>query len=286
MSTRLSGRAKQWPEPQGRAQRWPDRPRASPLWTRRGAQWTGRRGASRASLTDSLHLFEVNERSEWCELCNAPRPRAPQVARSAAEGRGNRGSPSFAYFSWAIARKVSRRRGRNPASFRHSPLWGKEALSLTRGIAVLAENFGAPAEGIAALAERCRDVRPAAQSLSLASPRESNQREGDPGPHVPPLRSGQPAVLGPWVHCTTRTVRCAHSAQTKCNESVHEARDAPRHPWPCAPRRAYKGGSGHGDARAIAALGQRFGPSLRSACAVSIAVADAAPAASADRRTS
>jgi hypothetical protein len=280
------------PTPQGRATRWPERqaersdgpsvPGLSPCG--RAEEHSGLGGAEHHALRELTHctLFELNERSEWCELCNAPRPRAPQVARSAAEGRGNRGSPSFAYFSWAIARKVSRRRGRNPASFRHSPPWRKEALSLTRGIAVLAERCVAPAESSTALAERCRDMRPAAQSLSLASPRESNQREGDPGPHVPPLRSGQPAVLGPWVNCTTRTTHFVRSAQTKCNESVHEARDAPRHPWPCAPRRAYRGGSGNGDVRAIASLGLGIGPSLCSAdAAAAAAAASIAVAASA-----
>ena len=41
----------------------------------RAEQRSGMGGAraSRASLTCSLHLFELNERSEWCELCNAPR---------------------------------------------------------------------------------------------------------------------------------------------------------------------------------------------------------------------
>ena len=38
--------------------------------------------------------------------------------------------------------------------------------------------------------------RPACDSLSFASPKESKQRKGDPGCCVPPLRYGQPAVLG------------------------------------------------------------------------------------------
>jgi hypothetical protein len=242
--------------PQSRAQRWPERPRASPLWTRRGAQWTGRRGASRASLTDSLHLFEVNERSEWCELCNAPRPRAPQVALRCAAGRGNRGSPFFAYFSWAIARKVSRPRGRNPASFRHSPLWRKEALSLTRGIAVLAERCGAPAEGIAALAERCRDMRPAAQSLSFASPKESNQRKGEP-------RSPRPCASAPGnlrcsVHgCIAQLAPFAALTQLKQSAmsqfTKREMLRATHGPALLGVRTGVGAGSG------------TFGPSLRSA---------------------
>ena len=40
-----------------------------------------------------------------------------------------------------------------------------------------------------------RDMRPAAQSLSFASPKESNQRKGDPAVCVPSLRCGQPALL-------------------------------------------------------------------------------------------
>ncbi|SDJ14538.1 hypothetical protein SAMN05444748_110113 [Variovorax sp. OV700] len=42
---------------------------------------------------------------------------------------------------------------------------------------------------------RGRDIRPAAASLSFASPKESKQRKGDPTVCVPPLRCGQPAVL-------------------------------------------------------------------------------------------
>ena len=263
----------------GRAQRWPVRPRASPLWTRRGAQWTGRRGASRASLSDSLHLFEVNERSEWCELCNAPRPRAPQVARSAAEGRGNWGSPSFAYFSWAIARKVCRPRGRNPAPLIKHRASGKKPCSCGvlgccgNGSGCSCGGLGRSCGGQHRSRGEVPGLRPAAQSLSLASPRESNQREGDPGPHVPPLRSGQPAVLGPWVHCTTRTVRCAHSPQTGAMSQLTKREMLRAHPWPCAPRRGHRGGSGCADARAIAALGLGFGPSLRSAHALAIAIA-------------
>ena len=41
-----------------------------------------------------------------------------------------------------------------------------------------------------------RDFAPAGESLSFVSPKESNQRKGDPTVCVPPLRYGQPAVLG------------------------------------------------------------------------------------------
>ena len=40
-------------------------------------------------------------------------------------------------------------------------------------------------------------MRPAAQWLSFASPKESHQRKGDPARCVPALRCGQPAVLAP-----------------------------------------------------------------------------------------
>ena len=43
---------------------------------------------------------------------------------------------------------------------------------------------------------RGREFRPAADLLSFASPKESRQRKGDPAVCVPPLRYGQPAVLG------------------------------------------------------------------------------------------
>jgi len=41
-----------------------------------------------------------------------------------------------------------------------------------------------------------REFAPAGESLSFASPKESNQRKGDPTVCVPSLRYGQPAVLG------------------------------------------------------------------------------------------
>ena len=65
-------------------------PRAGPADApRSAAAWAA---AQHASISDPLHLFEVNERSEWCELCNAPMPRAPQGtpspwARGAEPGR-------------------------------------------------------------------------------------------------------------------------------------------------------------------------------------------------------
>src|SRR5690606_1867123 len=58
-------------------------------------------------------LFEVSERSERCELCNAPMTRAPQAAPDAAgrRGRGNRGRLLLAYVLLARQEKVGRRAG-------------------------------------------------------------------------------------------------------------------------------------------------------------------------------
>ena len=44
---------------------------------------------------------------------------------------------------------------------------------------------------------RCRSVAAAGDSLFFASPKKSKQKKGDPTVCVPPLRYGQPAVLGP-----------------------------------------------------------------------------------------
>ena len=177
-----------------------------------------------------MHLFELNERSEWCELCNAPRPRAPQVARSASAGSGAPGSPSFAYFSWRSKKSRSGRGGEAPTS---SPRSTVVSFAGTRG----------------------RDVRPAAQSPSFVSPKESNQRKGDPGPHDPPLalRATCGARGLGALHNSHRSLRSLSS--NKCNESDDKARGSPRRPGHCAPRRGHRG-PGSGDTiRAIAALG-------------------------------
>ncbi len=55
-------------------------------------------------------------------------------------------------------------------------------------------SFCFPAGG--SLLEAAGRGLPGGNSLSFASPKESKQRKGDPGCCVPPLRYGQPAVLG------------------------------------------------------------------------------------------
>ncbi len=93
------------------------------------------------------------------------------------------------------------------------------------------------------VASRGRDVRPAAHSLSFASPKESKQRKGDPTVRVPSLRYGQPAMLGRRV-LPQNSLRAARSVQTCCGKSEHEVRvsfGTRTHPPPCASRHAQKG---------------------------------------------
>ena len=165
--------------------------------------------------------------------------RAAQGAPDAGRRQGARkpGSPSLAFFSWRDKKRESPCGGEHPAP------------ECRADIHVLVEASSLEEGG-------SRDVRPAAHSLSFASPKESKQRKGDPGPRVPALRCGQPAVLAAWAHCTTRTVRCAHSARTGAmSQSLMRAMLA-RRPCRSAPRRGHRGGIGNGI---------MFGPSLRSA---------------------
>ena len=71
------------------------------------------------------------------------------------------------------------------------PLWWQRAGSLPRAAG--------------------RDMRPAAQSLFFASPKESNQKKGDPAVRVPSLRYGQPVVLtaGGSAQTRLRLKQCA-----------------------------------------------------------------------------
>ncbi len=96
-------------------------------------------------------------------------------------------------------------------------------------------------------------MRPAAHSLSFASPKESKQRKGDPAVCDPSLRYGQPAVRGRGVRCETPYAAAQLRSDSR-SEPVHEAGvscSTPATPSPVllgAYRRA----------------GGRFGSSLRS----------------------
>ena len=149
-----------------------------------------------------------------------PMARAPQVARSASAGTGAPGSPSFAYFSWRSKKS-------------------KSGCGVDSPTSSLRSNVVFPA------GTRGRDMPPAVQSLSLAPPRESNQREGGPGAPVPPLalRATCGARGLGALHNSHHSLRSFSS--NKCNESVHKARGSPRRPGHCAPRRGHRGpGSG------------------------------------------
>ena len=90
-----------------------------------------------------------------------------------------------------------------------------------------------------------RDVAPAGESLSFASPKERNQRKGDPTGCVPPLRYGQPAVLAIGVRCGTRFALRAPLGQPQrvSSRSLCVLRRT-GHPARCAPRRILKGTRG------------------------------------------
>ena len=99
-----------------------------------------------------------------------------------------------------------------------------------------------------------RDVRPAAQSLSFVSPKESNQRKSDPTGCVPPLRCGQPAVLADGVRCGTRCALTRFAQTTAASQITKRV-----HPsvHPLTPPAALLGAS-RGEVkspRAITALG-------------------------------
>ena len=104
---------------------------------------------------------------------------------------------------------------------------------------------------------RSRDVRPAAQSLSLVSPRESNQREGDPAGCDPfaSLRGdlGRGAC---GVRRRTRCVHFVHCAQTTAaSQTTRQVLPHAAHlPTPQTPRPRHIQ-KGLGTTRAIAALG-------------------------------
>jgi hypothetical protein len=105
-----------------------------------------------------------------------------------------------------------------------------------------------------------RDVRPAAQLLSFVSPKESNQRKGDPAGRVPcaSLRGNlRCSVMGRrcGTHCAPAALRSDNRS-----ESEHEAWAccaAHARPTPCASRHGQRG---RGSTRAIAALGPGFHP--------------------------
>ena len=191
-----------------------------------------------ASIPDSSCLSERSERSERSELHDAAHGASTAGCLERSGRTGAPGSPSFAYFAWRDKKSKSGCGGEAPTSSHRS----REVVNRTHCVDACTWS---------------RDVRPAAQSLSLGNrPRESNQSEGDPGAPVPALalRASCGARGLGALHNSHRSLRSFSS--NKCNGSDLEARGSPRRPGHCAPRRGHRGGSG-----------VTCGPSLRSALA-------------------
>ena len=166
-------------------------------------------------MTDSLRLFEVSERSERCELRNAPMLRAAQVARSAAEGRRDRGRLLFGYFLLATTRESDCAAGRISR-----PREEEKALNFLAH-AMSARRFGAGCSP------------PHGDSLFL-SRQAKEAKEGDPGARVPCRLAASGAACGArglgTLHNSHHSLRSFSS--NRCNESVNEARDARAPPMP------------------------------------------------------
>ncbi len=116
-----------------------------------------------------------------------------------------------------------------------------------------------------------RDMRPAAHSLSFASPKESKQRKGDPKSATPSLRYG--ANLGRGACGVCRRTHCALRAPFKQPRQVSPRcmRATTRMPTPQTPRPRRSPRGLNSPTRAIAALGlalrgaKRLRPSRPSA---------------------
>ena len=165
--------------------------------------------------------------------------RALQAARSAAEGRGDRGRPFFGYFLSAKRKKVTALPGAHP------------------GLRPLQENKSS-------LEPSClhdvpeRGGRPRTATYFLLSRQEKVGKEkATPVPATPAAwrRQGQPVLLAAWAHCTTRIVRCAHSPRTGAmSQSTKRTTSCAAHAT--ALLGAGTGvDAGAGPSRAIAALG-------------------------------
>ncbi len=116
---------------------------------------------------------------------------------------------------------------------------------------------------------RSRDVRPAAQSLSFASPKERNQRKGDPAGCDPSLRCGQPAPRR-WRGALQNSLRALRCAQTAAASQItkpllpHAAQRPPRHRHVTGASRRDPSG------RAIASLGRRENTKEGQGCAAAL----------------
>ena len=108
---------------QGRAQRWPVCGLHTPSGRAEKRRAWGGRAAKHARLRRLTRCRCLSGESEANKASSAapPRARASQAAHSEAEGHGQWGRLSFAYFSLAEQRKVGRPPGRTPGRQRLHP---------------------------------------------------------------------------------------------------------------------------------------------------------------------
>ena len=113
----------------GRAQRWPVR-FALPSGCAEERSGRGARLQRSMQPLRALTRWRCLSGAAWprSEFDSAPRTRAPQVARSAAEGRSQWGRLFFAYFLLAEQKKVGRPPGRIPGRQRPQPHFRRKAL--------------------------------------------------------------------------------------------------------------------------------------------------------------
>ena len=107
------------PRTRGRAQRWPERAVFSPALVdapAAGCLRGGMRAPARMLRELTRRVCPNGAPQARSELCGEPRKLpAPGLPRSEAQGSQTEGRLSFAYFSLAKQRKVSRPPGRDPA---------------------------------------------------------------------------------------------------------------------------------------------------------------------------
>ena len=158
-------------------------------------------------LTHCACLSEVNA-VNVVSCAMQPMARAPQVAWSEAEGQGHRGRLLLLTFL-GEARKVSPGVG----WIAPPPNADQQEVCIER-----TKSKQAPEAGIC--------PRQCSHFLLLRQEKVTKEKAAP----VPPSlrwRSGQPAVLAAWAHCTTRTVHCVHSARTSAM-SQFTKREVPR----------------------------------------------------------
>ncbi|RCW63086.1 hypothetical protein DES41_1218 [Pseudorhodoferax soli] len=200
------GRAQRWPEPQ--AERSDGPCGTSPCATAEERSAMGCAGNLALQHLTHCACPSVVNAVNGASCAMQPMARAPQVARSVSGGTGAPGSPSFAYFSWRSKKSESSCGGEIPASSSRSTVGVHRNTALKQ----------APGTGIC--------PRQCSHFLLLAQEKVTKEKAAP----VPPSlrwRSGQPAVLAAWAHCTTRTTHCVRSARTSAMSQLLK-REVPR----------------------------------------------------------